>query len=610
MLHIKFRDNRIWQKQEKAMRNLKPSIIELAIMLFTALIWASIIIASTNAAAGTDNEQLINDRTEAQLVDCANTGTNLLTNRLKVLSSTSSLAEVANEDVINPAKTETILVIQPDNGQGEAPKVVQPPKGTRNAVSVVLQNQSSNSLLQDNKRPNIVLFQVDNLGLGELGCYGGGMMRGANTSRIDQFSREGMQLWHYIAETQCTPSRSALMTGRHSIRSGTSSCPMDGGPGGLVAWEKTMADVLSPAGYATACFGKWHIGAETGRWPTDHGFDEWYGPPRSYDECLWPSDPTYDPKVAPPVYMLEGRKNESVQELHDQQLTIPLKRDVDQEYKRRAFDFMRRNVNESKPFFLYFNHGLMHLPTVPREEFSGKSGHGDNADCLMELDHDFGEILDFLDSLGIRNNTIVVFVGDNGPEDMLLWRGTSGIFEGSYFTPAEGGLRTPCLIRWPGHVPAGSSNNEMVHQVDMFPTLLGWAGCMVPQDRVIDGIDQRSFFLGQQNKSNREGCLVWFGDKLCAVKWRNFKVTFVDQKYLYSDALPVGTPHIIDLITDPKEREPADVQYLHTWVLQPIAKLEKNFKESVSRESLIPAGSPVDFVPDHQNKTEWGLKSF
>jgi len=581
-------------KQERVMRNQKLSIIGLTIVLFTTLVGASIIITSTNAGETVD--QLTNDPTEAPLVVGANTGTNLLTNRLKVLSSTSSLAEVANEDVINPAKTETILVIQPDNVQSKAPKVV-PPKGTRNVISVVLQNQSSNSLLQENKMPNIVLFQVDNLGLGELGCYGGGMTRGANTSRIDQFSREGMQLWHYIAETQCTPSRSALMTGRHAIRSGTASVPMDWGPSGLVAWEKTMADVLSPACYATACFGKWHIGAETGRWPTDHGFDEWYGPPRSYDECLWPSDPTYDPKVVPPVYMLEGRKGESVRELHDQQLTIPLKRDIDQEYKRRAFDFMQRNVNESKPFFLYFNHGLMHLPTIPREEFKGKSGHGDNADCLMELDHDFGEILDFIDSTGIRNNTIVVFVGDNGPEDMPLWRGTPGIFEGSYFTASEGGLRTPCLIRWPGNVPAGSSSNDMVHQVDMFPTLLGWAGCMVPQDRAIDGIDQGSFFLGQQNKSNREGCLVWVGDKLYAVKWHNFKVTFVDQKYFYSDALPVGNPHIIDLTTDPKEREPVDAQYLHTWVMMPIAKFEKNFKESVSREPLIPAGSPVDFVP-------------
>ena len=134
------------------------------------------------------------------------------------------------------------------------------------------------------RRPNIVWFHVDNLGLGELGCYGGGKVRGADTKRIDQFAREGLQLWHYIAEPQCTPSRSALMTGRHAIRSGTHTVAMAGEAGGIVAWERTMADVLSSAGYATACVGKWHIGAEDRRWPTDHGFDEWYGPPRSYAE--------------------------------------------------------------------------------------------------------------------------------------------------------------------------------------------------------------------------------------------------------------------------------------------------------------------------------------
>jgi len=168
------------------------------------------------------------------------------------------------------------------------------------------------------RKPNIVWFHVDNLGLGELGCYGGGKVRGAETKRIDQFARDGLQLWHYVAEPQCTPSRSALMTGRHAIRSGTHTVAIGGEAGGIVAWERTIADVLSVAGYATACFGKWHIGAEEGRWPTDHGFDEWYGPPRSYDECLWADDPWYDPRVAPAAYMLEGRKGERVRERRDQ----------------------------------------------------------------------------------------------------------------------------------------------------------------------------------------------------------------------------------------------------------------------------------------------------
>jgi len=445
-------------------------------------------------------------------------------------------------------------------------------------------------------KPNIIYFHVDNLGLGELGCYGGGKVRGAETRRIDRFAGEGLQLWHYVAEPQCTPSRSALMTGRHAIRSGTHTATIGGEEGGIVAWERTMADVLSADGYATACFGKWHIGAERGRWPTDHGFDEWYGPPRSYDECLWPDDPWYDPQVAPAAYMLEGRKGEPVRERRDQQLTIPLKRDVDQEYKRRAFDFMRRAVDTGKPFFLYYNHPLMHWPLVPREAFKGKSRNGDAADCLLQLDQDFGEVLDFMETSGIEENTIVIFAGDNGPEDMLLWRGSPGVFEGSYFTSSEGGLRTPCLIRWPGQVPAGNSSNELVHQVDMFPTLLGWAGCEVPQDRVIDGIDQKSFFLGQQEKSNREGCLVWVGERLHGVKWRNFKVLFIKQRYLFDGVLPLGYLHIINLITDPKEREPVNAQYAHSWVMGPVGQLLKQFQESVEREPLIPAGAPLDYV--------------
>ncbi len=446
-------------------------------------------------------------------------------------------------------------------------------------------------------KPNIIYFHVDNLGLGELGCYGGGKVRGAETRRIDQFAREGLQLWHYVAEPQCSPSRSALMTGRHAIRSGTHTATMGGDAGGIVAWERTMAEVLSAAGYATACFGKWHIGAEQGRWPTDHGFDEWYGPPRSYDECLWPDDPWYDPQVAPAAYMLEGRKGEPVRERRDQQLTVALKRDVNQEYKRRAFDFMQRGVDAGRPFFLYYNHPLMHWPLVPREAFKGKSRNGDAADCLLQLDQDLGEILDFVESSGITDNTIVIFAGDNGPEEMLLYRGSPGVFEGSYFTSSEGGLRTPCLIRWPGQVPAGGTSNELVHQVDMFPTLLGWAECEVPQDRVIDGIDQRSFFLGRQGNSNREGCLVWVGERLHGVKWRNFKVLFVRQRYLFDAALPLGTPHVINLITDPKEREPVNAQYAHTWVMGPVGQLLKQFQESVKREPLIPAGAPLDYVP-------------
>ena len=141
------------------------------------------------------------------------------------------------------------------------------------------------------KRPNILFFHVDNLGMGELGCYGGGILRGADTKRMDQFAKEGVKLTHYVVEPQCTPTRSALMTGRFPIRSGNHTIALGGNAGGLVAWEKTIAEILADKGYVSSCLGKWHIGAEDGRWPTDHGFDEWYGPLRTYDECMWLDDP-------------------------------------------------------------------------------------------------------------------------------------------------------------------------------------------------------------------------------------------------------------------------------------------------------------------------------
>jgi arylsulfatase A-like enzyme len=157
-------------------------------------------------------------------------------------------------------------------------------------------------------RPNVVLFHVDNLGYGELGCYGGGVLRGADTRRIDQFAAEGYQLLNYAPEAQCTPTRSALMTGRYAVRSGNHTVPFPGSSGGLVAWERTQGDLFSDAGYATMCLGKWHIGNADGRWPTDHGFDEWYGPEASYDEALWDEDPWYDRARDPVPYVRDARK--------------------------------------------------------------------------------------------------------------------------------------------------------------------------------------------------------------------------------------------------------------------------------------------------------------
>jgi arylsulfatase len=445
------------------------------------------------------------------------------------------------------------------------------------------------------KKPNVVYFLVDNLGMGELSSYSGGPLRGVYTTRIDAFAKEGMMLLNFAPEAQCTPSRSALMTGRYSIRSGNQTVALAGSHGGLVKWERTLGDIFSGAGYATSIVGKWHIGDEAGRWPTDHGFDEWYGIPRSYEESLWPDDPWYNPKRDPVTRVLEGRKGQPVQEL--EQLTTAVRRDIDVEYMKRAKAFLKRSADAGKPFFLYFDHSMMHLPTIPRAEFKGKTGHGDWADCLLEMDTDFGVLLDYLKEIGVADNTIVVFSGDNGPEEVLLWRGTAGYFDGSYFTGMEGSLRTPALVRYPGHVPAGQKSDEIVHITDMFTTLLLWAGLDVPKDRVIDGVDQRAFFEGKQTNSNREGFPYWLNDDMYGVKWHQFKMVMFLQKTLTDPSLRLATPHLINLDTDPKEREPVDLPYIHTWVLAHIGKILEAWQESVKREPLIPVGAPLDYVP-------------
>jgi arylsulfatase len=447
------------------------------------------------------------------------------------------------------------------------------------------------------ERPNILFFHVDNLGFGELSCYSGGPFRGTWTRRIDGFAAEGFRLTNYAPEAQCTPTRSALLTGRHAIRSGNHSVPL-GAPGGwgLVEWERTLGDLLSQAGYGCAVYGKWHVGEGPGRWPTDKGFEEWYGPPRTYDECLWPTDPWYDPKRDPVSRMVEIKKGETDM-TEREQLTLEVRRDCDREYLRRASEFIRAKAAAGEPFFVYFNHSLMHMPVVPRPEFEGRSGQGPWADSLLELDADFGTLLDLLVEVGLVDDTVVIFAGDNGPEEVLLWRGTPGYWEGSYFAGGEGNLRTPCLVRWPGRIPPGQVSDDVMHVTDWFTTLLRAAGVDKPTDREIDGVDQLAWLAGQQAASARDGYLYWMGSELYGVKWRNFKLALVVQKYGTDPVAKLSTPRIINLVADPQEREPLNLPYMHSWTVTHFNRLLGEFQASVRREPLIPQGAALHFVP-------------
>jgi arylsulfatase A-like enzyme len=444
-------------------------------------------------------------------------------------------------------------------------------------------------------RPNIVFVLMDNLGYGELGVYGGGELRGAPTPRIDQLAAEGTRLTNFNVEAQCTPSRSAIMTGRFPIRSGTQSVPIGGEFDGLTRWEVTIADSLSAAGYTTGAFGKSHLGSVPERLPNRRGFDEWYGIPRTTDEAFWPDSPQAVAAGAPPMHVMEGRKGEDA---HDVTVyDLKQRRLIDEEITLRTIDFMKRSVANSKPFYAYVPYTLVHFPSLPNRKFEGKTGYGDFPDCLAEMDAHVGDLLDSIDSLGIRDNTIVIFTSDNGPEATWPWQGSSGPWRGYYFTHMEGSLRAPFIIRWSGHVPAGRVSNEIVHEADTFTTLAKIAGAAVPTDRPIDGVDQTDFLLGKSDKSSREGFPVFVADRLEAVKWRNWKIVFYDEERdWWTPPAKLGEPKVFDLITDPKEEYPA-TGMRNTWVAGPAMKIVSELEASLKKYPPIPPGTPDPYTP-------------
>jgi len=447
----------------------------------------------------------------------------------------------------------------------------------------------------DTQKPNIVFILMDNLGYGEVGCYGGGILRGAATPRIDKLATEGTRLLNFNVEAQCTPSRSAILTGRFSIRSGTHSVPIGGGLEGLTQWEVTIAELLSGAGYATGHFGKWHLGSEEGRLPSDQGFDEWYGIPRTTDEVFAPSQPGAKAAHVAFEHIMEGKKGEKSREL--QVYDLEQRRLIDAEITRRTIDFMKRNAQSGKPFYAYVPFTLVHFPTLPNKKFEGKTGFGDFPDAPAEMDARVGQILDAIDQLRIRDSTIVVFTSDNGPEATWPWQGTSGPWRGYYFTHMEGSLRAPFIIRWPGHIPVGRVSNEIVHEVDTYTTFARIAGASAPKDRAIDGVDQTDFLLGKSEKSSREGFPIFVADRLEAIKWRNWKVVFYDeQRDWWTPPTKLGSPKAFDLITDPKEEYP-QTGLRSSWIAGPAMKIAFEFEQSLKKYSPIAPGAPDPYTP-------------
>ncbi len=439
-------------------------------------------------------------------------------------------------------------------------------------------------------KPNIILVLMDNFGWGEVGVYGGGVLRGAATPRIDSLAEHGVRLTNYNVEAECTPSRTSLMTGRYGIRTRLQE---DGTPRdiwwGITRYEYTLAEMLSDSGYATGIFGKWHLGDTEGRYPTDQGFDEWYGIPRSSDRAFWPDSDIFQEGTHPGAVFTHVMSAERGRKPKELEVYDRAKRaGIDREITDHAIDFIRRKARAKQPFFAFLPYTQTHVPVDPHPDYKGRTGNGSFADVLAQTDAYVGELLDTVEELGLRENTIFIFTSDNGREGVPGSFGFTGPWRGSMFSPYEGSLRVPFLIRWPGKIPPKRVSNEIVHAVDLFVTLANWVGGKVPKDRTMDGVDQSGFLMGKSEKSARESVMIYIGNELFGVKWRNWKLLL---KEMDEDSYAIKTmayPSIYNLLVDPKEEVP-ELNYLpDTWVDFPLYQVLEDFQASLEKDPGTP----------------------
>jgi arylsulfatase len=449
-------------------------------------------------------------------------------------------------------------------------------------------------------KPNVICILVDNVGWGDFGVYGGT----TPTPRIDKMAGEGVRFNNYNVEAQCTPSRSALITGRHPVRSGTTSVPLPGqGLAGLAPWEFTLAELFSGAGYATALYGKWHLGEVEGRLPNDQGFDEWWGIKNSWDEAGYTAWPLFKESGMEVPMIWEGKKGEASKPVMPLDMNVrPI---VDEKYiVPKTIEYIKRNAAAKKPFFVYVGYSEMHPPAVANPDFAGTSTKrgGLYADIIGEMDFRVGQILDAVKDAGIDDNTIVILSSDNANGGFVphLGPGSNGPWRGNFpNTPFEGSHRVPALIRWPGKVPAGVVTQEIFAAVDWLPTLAAMVGAshLVPKDRPLDGLDASAFMLGKSETTGRDSYMFFGMDGgLMSVKWKTCKVIF---RYTPSPpALAVEHAYITpqfpmfyDLTSDPHE----DNNLLYSdltcgWMMEPVFKIIGEFERTVKQYPNIKVG--------------------
>jgi arylsulfatase A-like enzyme len=407
---------------------------------------------------------------------------------------------------------------------------------------------------QDNK-PNIIVIFCDDLGWGDLGCFGNPVIR---TPNLDRMASEG-QKWtqFYVAAPVCTPSRAALMTGRYPIRNGMTSAKrtvlFPDSAGGLPSDEITLAEMLKDAGYVTGMVGKWHLGHLPQYLPTAQGFDSYFGIPYSndMDKTGGPGylaevrkDPSYYPKIE--HYQVPLMRNTQIIERPADQNTLT------QRYTEEAVGFIEQNAG--RPFFLYLAHSMPHIPLFASKQFRGNSLRGLYGDVVEELDTSVGVVLDTLRELKLDSKTLVVFSSDNGPWlSFETHGGSAGPLRAGKGTTFEGGMRVPTLFWWPGKIQPGTKK-DLGSTLDLMATFTAIAGGELPENRKLDSYDLSGVLFGDQ-ESPREEMFYWTNAQLHAVRRGPWKLHLrMREAVNYGKEVALAKPELYHVEQDISEK--------------------------------------------------------
>ena len=432
-------------------------------------------------------------------------------------------------------------------------------------------------------RPNFVVIFCDDLGYGDLGCFGHPSIR---TPNLDRMAVEG-QRWtnFYVGASVCTPSRAALITGRLPVRNGMMSARrrvlFPDSKGGLQKSEVTIAECLKSVGYATAAVGKWHLGHRPEYLPTAHGFDTYWGIPYSND---------MDARGGFSNYRQAGRKDANYV-APIEQYQVPLIHDtrvierpanqhtITQRYTDKTIEFIREH--KDGPFFVYLAHNLPHIPLYAGKKHRGESRRGIFGDVIEEIDAGVGQILATLEELNLDEKTLVVFTSDNGPWlPFNTHGGSAGLLREGKGTTFEGGMREPTVFKWAGKLKPGVQM-EMGATMDLLPTFCSLAGAKPPGDRILDGYDLSPLLLGKTDKGPRDRVFYWREEKLYAIRVGPWKAHFITQGcYGIGEKKTVhATPQLYHLEHDPSEKY--NIAAHHPDVLKRLVAAAEEHRKSI-----------------------------